>query len=274
MRSLYLEAARQGRNHPWRYLLTSLVVIAALAISVILAALLMVGYGFLSTRIPVDQIDFDQIAEQEPTIFYVLIGWVLFALSASLLWAEEKIHRRPLRGLLSVEGIVRLRRVRQAVLMWIGLRVVSTLIIYLFTRSAFTWAGRLWEWLAYAPMILALSLASALAIALLLGCLMRGLGLLLSNPLVLAVIFSFAFCALAIVTAETNSALGSIGSFIQIFFMLFLILREESTELILGYLTADIFYSLAFAVSDDPFSLPVVFVLDSASFDSNPNGKA
>ena len=267
MRSYFLEAARQGRNHFFRYVLALLAIAIATFAGAIFAVIRGLFYIGLVLNSPIEQ--FERIWENTPSLAFLLAGCVFVALGASILWVEETIHHRPSRGLLSVDGIIRLRRVIAAGTVWLGLRIAATLIALVIVRNAYTWAGTVREWVAILPFYAMWSLLTALSGLLLLGYLMRSVSLIVPYPLAVASVLSAIWSLLVLISADENALVYFISTYIQTFFVIFLILKDECIELALGLSVVDSLYGSMFIRDTEPNpTLPGLFTVDLDIFTS------
>ena len=228
---------------------------------ILFASIVILFYVGLVLRSPFEQ--FEQVMEQIPLLGILLGGWVFTAFLSSILWAEEKIHHRPPRGLFSVDGTIRFRRLGMAALVWLGLRIVSTLITYPFATAAYDWAGNLREWAAFLPFLAIFALLFAITWLLFLSYLMRGLSLIVSNPLILVGIFSLIGGILVALDTRINAPFSFLFAFTESFLILFLILKDEGIELAIGLQAADLTYRSVFMIGEEANRFaPGLLILD------------
>lgn len=268
MKSFLLEAVRPGHNAFPRYLLALVLLVVIPLVAFVLVFTGLVIYSTLFLGRSLEQVtDVEQMAEATKLL---LAGWLLAAFVGTLLWAEEKIHGRPPKRLFSLDGIIRVRRLGLAVVIWLGLRVGSTLVIYPFSRSAYGWAGVLQEWVALLPLAIAVFLLSAIAwLAFLVYCL-RGLSLIFPRPLTLIGLLASGLGLLATLSAFSwsNAIYTFLVSAIYYLFLLFVILKDERIELAVGLLAADGLYNGALFMSasqEEPLMLGL-FTVDTDVF--------
>ncbi|MEO1095428.1 MAG: hypothetical protein AAFX01_11070 [Cyanobacteria bacterium J06638_28] len=256
MRSYFLEAARQGHNQFSKYLITlGLLVVSVFAGT---AVGLLGGILYLQELPNPDAIE---LFLEVPSVFLFVSGWVWFSILIAILWSEEKIHRRSARGLLSVDGTVRLRRLGLAVLVWFGLRAISTLVLYITAPTAYRWRGTIQEWLAFSPFILFICLLMAIALLVFICYVMRGASLILSRPRVLIGGLALGIGMLVAIGQDTAPMLVFLQNVFFVFFILFLVFKEECIELSVGLVAADYFYNFMFVVNETS-PLPALFDVD------------
>jgi hypothetical protein len=248
-----------------RYLLTLVLLVVIPLVGFVLVFTGLVIYSTVFLGRSLEQVtDVEQMAEATKLL---LAGWLLAAFAGTLLWSEEKIHGRPPKRLLSLDGIVRLRRLGLAILIWLGLRVASTLVLYPLSRSAYGWAGLLQEWVALLPLAIAVFLLSAIAWLGFLAYCLRGLSLIFPRPLTLIGLLALGFGLLATLSAVSwsNAIYTFLVSAIYYLFLLFLILKDERIELAVGLLAADGLYNSSLFMSasqEEPLTLGL-FTVDT-----------
>lgn len=258
MRSYFLEAARQGHNQFSKYLMT----LGLLVVSVFVGTAIGLLGGILYLR-KLPNPEAIETFMEIPIVFLFTSGWVWLAILIAILWSEEKIHKRPARGLLSVDGTIRLRRLGLAALVWFGLRVISTLILYLLAPDGYRWNGNLREWLAFSPFILILCLLMAIASLVFFSYVIRGFSLILPRLRILILGLALGAGMLAAMEQDTDPVLSFWQGASFTFFIFFLIFKEECIELSVGLVAADYFYNFMYIVGDEISPLPVLFTVNS-----------
>jgi uncharacterized protein len=125
----FIEQARQGRKSFWRFVAT-LIFIIALNIIVTIFLLGLAVYFY-------NTIDFREM----PEWFVLIVGMLPFGVTAVGLWIAIKLfHLRSFRSLLTSAGSFRWRLVFLSAGVWLGLTVVSDIIMVLLRPGNVYWS--------------------------------------------------------------------------------------------------------------------------------------
>jgi uncharacterized protein len=149
---VYIDQARQGRKSFWRFVAT-LVFIIALNIIVTIFLLGLAVYFY-------NTIDFRAM----PEWFVLIVGMLPFGVTAVGLWIAIKLfHLRSFRSLLTSAGSFRWRLVFLSAGVWIGLTVLSDIIMVLLRPGNVYWsfdAGRFIPFLLVALVLVPIQAAT------------------------------------------------------------------------------------------------------------------
>jgi uncharacterized protein len=125
----FLDQARQGQNSFWRYLVALIFIIALnIAVTTLLLGLAIYYYGTVDLR-------------AMPEWFVLIVGMLPFGFSAVALWVSVVlIHKRPFQTLLTSFKSFRWRLLLISGAAWIGLSVLSDLIMVVLRPGNLYWS--------------------------------------------------------------------------------------------------------------------------------------
>jgi pimeloyl-ACP methyl ester carboxylesterase/membrane protease YdiL (CAAX protease family) len=143
--NLFLQAARQGRNGVWRYLVT-LVMVSAISL---LSTGIVLGWVFLSEHTT----SLDALSENG----YLLVAMLPFLFVILGLWACLRLlHRRSLSSLVHPAGRLRWSNIFLSAGAWFALSGLSDLAVYLVDPSRYSWSFDPAKFFSYALLALVL----------------------------------------------------------------------------------------------------------------------
>lgn len=242
----YLALADAGRNAWWRYLL---------GIAVIAASWL-IGGGFaygLMLRAPLGHVT--EFVAINASILMLLVGVVA---------AVVVLHRRSWRTLVTPYAQIDWRRMVQGAAVWVALSLVFSVIEHLLYPGRYTWSLDLQRWLPFALAALLLTPLQCAAEELMFrGYVLQGLGRLLRQPVVLAVLSSAVFTVPHLLNPEVAAyglAIMAANYFVMGLFLAGVALRDGRLELAIGaHAGNNLLLALFIRYDDSVFATESVF---------------
>lgn len=258
-----MNIARQGRNGWKRYVLGILIVFGVTLC--IMTLILIITAHILG--IAVDNTDV--VLYGNPIRTIVLEGLSTTALLLGLFLAVKLVHKRKFMTLISPDATVDWVRVIKSFIVWLGLRGISFLVLYLIFPSHFSLTFNMSEWLPFALLALVVSPIFALSQALLLYAYpIQGLGLLSQNPLFLSISWGFIIGTISVVGEATRYWIFYI---VYSAFITWIAIKDNRLELAIGLLIADFLYSHLFiGLYDSVIQAPTVFKYADSAFSLLP----
>jgi membrane protease YdiL (CAAX protease family) len=260
--SPYLEVARQGKNHWWRFLLSLLLIIFMWFLVGSTPYLLLLAYAGL------DGNPATYVAPEGPVGFDTLLVFVATMLTfvplfLTTLFVVRFIHRRPARTLVTAAPRIRWGRLAAAFVVWLGLSVLISLVEELLYPGRYQLTFQPATFVAFlAPAILLLAIQTASEELFLRGYLMQGLGLIFKRGWIVALITSLLFAALHWGNPEVSVDAGLLMAYYFSFglFAALISLRDGGLELALGIHAANnIFAALLANYSGSAIPSPSIF---------------
>jgi len=216
----YLALADAGRNAWWRYLLGILVITTGWLIGGSYA------YGLVL------QVPLGAVTE------FVAINASILMLMVGVVFVVTVIHRRPWRTLVTPHARIDWRRIAQGAAVWAGLSLVCAFIEHLLCPGRYAWSLDLARWLPFAIAALLLTPLQCAAEELVFrGYVLQGLGRLLRNPVMLAVLSSVIFTVPHLYNPEVAAyglAIMAANYFVMGLFLSGVTLRDGRLELAIG----------------------------------------
>ncbi|MEM9541456.1 MAG: CPBP family glutamic-type intramembrane protease [Cyanobacteria bacterium P01_E01_bin.42] len=274
----FINAARQGKNQWWRYLL---------GISLILFSWLIIGgllYGislFFALVIPIviqnpfgsdlpdDVVDLQGIVERIPAaIAYFLANIPSLFFFLSLLFVVCVIHRRHFLTLIRGDRSSRWQRFWQGFGLWFVLLSGINFIAYFLDPGSFEINLNPITWCLFViPAFFVVLLQSGTEELFFRGYLLQGLGLLIQNKTILAVLTGIIFAIPHFLNPEMlrNPLILSLTYLSLGFFLGLLVVKDNGLELALGQHAANNFVIVTlFNTKDSVLVSPAIFLSDSS----------
>lgn len=266
----YLALARLGQNQWWRYVLSIVVILALWFIVGSVLYLLPVMAGALSISLgdgsagDLSGLNFEELQALIPPIWIFLGTFLTFLpLLAGLFIAARWIHGRPIWSLLTPQKRLNWGRV------WQGFWLFGLLVTLLTVLEAAVYPGRytvtfdlgrFWPFLLLG--IVLIPMQTTAEELLFRGYLTQGLGLLVRNPLALAVVSGLLFTLPHLANPELTAGFWLIAPqyFIVGFALATMTLRDESLELALGvHAVNNLFVGLIATFPDSAIQSETIF---------------
>ncbi len=242
----YLALADAGRNAWWRYLL---------GIAFITASWL-IGGGFaygLMLRAPLGHVT-----------EFVAINASILMLLAGVVAVVAVLHRRSWRTLVTPHARIDWRRMMQGAAVWVVLSLAFSVIEHLLYPGRYAWSLDLQRWLPFALAALLLTPLQCAAEELVFrGYVLQGLGRLLRQPVVLAVLSSVVFTVPHLYNPEVAAyglAIMAANYFVMGLFLAAVALRDGRLELAIGaHAGNNLLLALFIRYDDSVFATESVF---------------
>jgi uncharacterized protein len=270
----FLDAARQGKNHWWRYLLVIGLVELYWGV---LGGFVTLGIAifFLTISGQITQFDLltspallEQIADfwQTPSIAVFITTTLPFL----LLWIGiaigiKRIHQRKFRTLISADTSIHLKRILAGFGVWSLIIVIPEIIFFLLDSSNYLWTFEPGNWLLFLPIALLLTPIQTSAEEFYFrGYLLQGLGLITRQPLILILVTSVLFAIPHFGNPEMQRGAVWVGLTYLTWGIFFatITLKDNRLELALGVHAANnIFSFLVVNTSDSVLPSPAILTL-------------
>jgi uncharacterized protein len=272
----YLDAARQGRNEWWRYILGLLVPWATIIIASmgLFISFLILGIIHLS--------DFNPPATAASwmkkiplwAIYITTISLVSLMCTSILVWMEKAHHRNPFSVICpDPNQSFNLKRCLNAFAVWLTLSLPFSVGLfytyrYIYEPQSIKLIADPTSWLIYLIPMIALILITTLFLEITRGYILQGLGLIVKNKSLLIVISGLMLVCIAALSNQKNSQYiqiqSAIGAFIFGSGLTMFILKENGLELVLGIEAASSLLSkfIAYQSSEDSLFPPAIISID------------
>jgi membrane protease YdiL (CAAX protease family) len=245
----YLEAARQGRNDWWRYLIS---------FPAILISWLMVGTIPVLLLMAYVSIDGDPVTSFSGTGFvgiprvleFLATMLTFIPLIVATLLAVRFIHARSLQTLITGETHIRWGRVFAGAGVWLVIAALVSMVEALFYPGRYILTFQPAALIVFAVVALIfIPLQTSAEELLFRGYLLQWIGLRLKNKWLLSLLNGALFFLPHIANPEmaTNSILVGLGYFAMGFFLTLITLKDNGMELALGMHAGNNLFSVLFA---------------------------
>ncbi|MBF2025556.1 MAG: CPBP family intramembrane metalloprotease [Oscillatoriales cyanobacterium C42_A2020_001] len=267
----FLNAALQGRNAGWRYLL-----------GIGLAILLWLG-GYFYVGIPIAQaiapylsfdrgvvysdeikVETESVAVNSSAFSYISSHIAFAFLCIGILSAVKLIHHRKMLTLISPDASFQAKRFWLGFGLWLALASLQTLIEFLLQPRAFVWNFQPLVWLKFLPLALLLTPIQTSGEELLFrGYLLQGLGLIVRQPIGLIMLISlpFAIVHFGNPEMERGAAWIALTYLVLAIFLTTITLQDNRLELALGVHAANnLFIVLLVNTRDSVLQTPAMIL--------------
>lgn len=263
MGNRYLDAAHQGKNSGWRYLLGIVLTILGWQVLGLIPFILALAIAVATGRLSPEQLnEGNLLSSLDPLWSYVLLNLMFWFFLASVIGVVQVIHRRNWRTLVSPSATIDYGRIVQGFAVWFGLMAVSTLCEYLLNPDAYRLTFDPQQWLVLLPIALVLtSIQAATEELFFRGYLLQGLGLLTRQPIVLMLISGILFAVPHFLNPEmaVNFALLALNYFAFGVFLTWFTLKDERLELAIGmHVANNLFIALLVNYENSVLSTPAI----------------
>jgi uncharacterized protein len=203
MSKSFLEAARQGKNDWWRYL----VVIASIQFYWwILSGLTMIGVAIVfvalsssepSLSLPTSGEDWQQFYQfwQTPSIALFVASTIPFiVLCILIVIGVKKVHQRQFLTLIRADASINYKRLFSGFGVWWLIIGIPTIVVYFLEPHNFLWTFDPKQWFLFLPIALLLvPVQTSVEEFFFRGYLLQGLGLITKHPITLILVTSAIF---------------------------------------------------------------------------------
>lgn len=257
----FLNAALQGQNAGWRYLL-----------GILLAMLFFMG-GYLYVGIPIAeaiaphlpfgrnvvhtneiQVEIEAVGANSLAISYISSHIAFAFLGIGILSAVKLLHQRKMLTLVSPDASFQVKRFGLGFGLWFALASLQTFIEFLLQPEAFVWNFQPLVWLVFLPLALLLTPIQTSAEELLFrGYLLQGLGLLVRSPLALMALSGSLFAIVHFGNPEMGRGAVWIALtyLVMGIFLTVITLKDNRLELAMGVHAANNLFIVLFVNTQD-----------------------
>ena len=267
MGTSFLDAARQGKNNWWRYVL---------GVGLVFFVAFIIGALPLLTAVLLTQFDNNPLTDYDPTTGMLigvdpLLTFALFmcsfvSLFLGLVLVVGLLHRRRPVTLVTPGRPINWGRVAQGLVVWALLIALISLIEAVVFPGRYTLTFDLRRWLPFAVMALVLVPIQAASEELFLrGYVLQGLGLLTRRPLLLALGSGLPFALLHFANPEVGQNFWLVMGYYFLFAlgMAFITLRDNSLELAIGaHIGHNLFGMLLATFEGSALETPAILTAD------------
>lgn len=267
----FLNVAKQGVRHGWSYLL-------GIAVSL---GFWVAGFWFVKlpvhwlaereARLKGDSLDpaligiqIQQIIQDSVVLSYILTTAPFIFLCIGIFFVIKVLHRRKILTLVSADASFDPGRFLCGLLVWILLAGIQTSLEYSLAPQNFTWNFHPLRWLLFLPIALILTPIQTSAEEFLFrSYFLQGLGLLIRQPLVLAIAVSLPFALVHFSNPEMDRGALWIGLtyFALAMFLAVITLKDDRLELALGVHAANnLFIVLLVNTQDSALRSPAIIL--------------
>jgi membrane protease YdiL (CAAX protease family) len=267
----YLNLVRQGQNQWWRYLLGIIIILGFWfiigAVFYLIPITLGGGLSYFTSEAPQSgsgTLSMENFIRSVPPILSFVGTFLTFVpLFVALFLVVRVIHNRPFRTLVTPEKGVNWRRIAQAFFVFGALLALLTVLEALLYPGRYQFTLNVGKFLPFlvAGLIL-IPLQTSSEELLFRGYLMQGASLLVSNPILLAVLSGLIFTLPHLANPELSAGFWLIAPqyFIVGFVLAFITLRDNSLELALGVHAANnVFVGLIATFPDSAIQGETIF---------------
>jgi membrane protease YdiL (CAAX protease family) len=267
MSNSFLEAAKQGKNQWWRYLISIVLILFIVPImgSIIFVIALGIG-GF-----PLENIDSlfegtetSSNAVSFPILSYIALYLPYFLFAVGIFITIKWIHERQFTSLIRFNKQILWQRIFQGFFLWTLLLALLYLYSYLTSPSSFQVNFNPTLWIPFLLFnIIATPVQTSVEELFFRGYLLQGLGLLVKNKFILILLNSLLFAVPHFFNPEMERSpvlmalyYLSVGIFLAL-----ITIKDNGLELALGVHAAHNFWiSTFFTTKDSVLSTPAIFI--------------
>jgi membrane protease YdiL (CAAX protease family) len=209
-------------------------------------------------------IQVQRIIQDSAILSYILTTAPFIFLCIGIFLVTRVLHHRKVLTLISADASFNQQRFLSGFLIWFLLACVQTSFEYGFTPHHFVWSLHPLQWLAFLPIALVLTPIQTSAEEFLFrSYFMQGLGLLIRQPLILAIAVSLPFALVHFSNPEMERGVLWIGLtyFAMAMFLALITLKDDRLELALGVHAANnLFIVLLVNTQDSALRSPSIIL--------------
>ncbi|MBD2615445.1 MAG: CPBP family intramembrane metalloprotease [Nostoc sp. GBBB01] len=272
----FLDAANQGKNDWWRYLLGVFFVvfsywyIGSFTSGIFATILFLVSSAVNGNEVSSLPSEFQNQLElylqASQTRYFVIYSIPVFCASLAIFVTINWLHKRKIQTLISADSSLNFQRLISGFIVWLMILIAFTGVDYLIQPQVYSWTFDLAQWLPLFPLVLVLTPIQTSAEEFLYrGYLLQGLGLLSRQRLVLIIVTSLLFMLPHLSNPEMQR--GEIWVALQYFswgvFFSALTLKDNRLELSLGAHAANNIFAFLFVnTKDSVITTPAVLTIN------------
>ena len=262
----YLDAARPGRNQWWRYILGLLAPCATVFVASFGLTLSLLTIGLLHPSDITTPSAVNSLIKKMPIwAIYMMSISVMSIMGASILVWIDKMHQRNPFSVICPDPnqAFNLKRCFNASIVWFSMSILSTSVLFRISISDFQTVKIIADpisWLIYLIPAIALILINTLSFGIITSYILQGVGLIIKNKLLLAVIIGLMLVCISALNNQKEpqhiQIQLAIIAFIYGVGTVIFILKENGLELVLGIQAASSLVSrfIAYQPSGDSIS--------------------
>ncbi len=262
---LYLDAALDGKNDWWRYVIGYLIIMTAYLMLGAIPLLALVLFVMLDGNSATNFTQTGAFTGINPLISFTVIMSSFIPVFVAEALTVKFIHGRPFRSLITTAARVNWKRVWQGAGIWLLVAALIALAEALLYpgRYVFSFDVKVWVAIAFASFIL-IPIQSSAEEFLFRGYLLQNAGLKIKNFLLLSLLSGFLFTLPHLGNPEVieMGAPMTILYFAMGAFLAFITLKDNGLELALGmHASNNIFSSLFASYTNDAIQTPALFTV-------------
>jgi uncharacterized protein len=238
----FLDLARQGKNQWWRYLIGILSILTIWLLSSTIVVAIAFLYWMASTGLSADAVingaqKFDDWLQTPETVVYIFLNLPFVFPLLTIFVLTKWFHQRPIGTLISARRSPNWKRIFAGAWVWGLLFILSEVLLYLMHPQAYKFTFEPLSWLILVSVAFVLTpLQTSAEEFFFRSYLLQGMGLLVRNRVVLAVLNGILFTIPHLSNPEIarNPGLIALNYFGMGIFLAYITLRDQSLDLALG----------------------------------------
>jgi uncharacterized protein len=238
----FLDLARQGKNQWWRYLIGILSILTIWLLSSTIVVAIAFMYWMASAGLSADTAihgaqKFDVWLQTPDTMVYIFLNLPFVFPLLTIFVLTKWFHQRPIGTLISARRSPNLKRIFAGAWVWGLLFILTEVLLYLMHPQAYKFTFEPLSWLILASVAFVLTpLQTSAEEFFFRSYLLQGMGLLVRNRVVLAVLNGILFTIPHLSNPEIarNPGLIALNYFGMGIFLAYITLRDQSLDLALG----------------------------------------
>jgi uncharacterized protein len=238
----FLDLARQGKNQWWRYLIGILSILTIWLLSSTIVVAIAFLYWMASTGLSADAVingaqKFDDWLQTPETVVYIFLNLPFVFPLLTIFVLTKWFHQRPIGTLISARRSPNWKRIFAGAWVWGLLFMLSEVLLYLMHPQAYKFTFEPLSWLILVSVAFVLTpLQTSAEEFFFRSYLLQGMGLLVRNRVVLAVLNGILFTIPHLSNPEIarNPGLIALNYFGMGIFLAYITLRDQSLDLALG----------------------------------------
>jgi uncharacterized protein len=238
----FLDLARQGKNQWWRYLIGILSILTIWLLTSTIVVAIAFLYWMANTGLSTDTSiygaqKFDAWLQTPNTMVYIFLNLPFVFPLLTIFVLTKWFHQRPIGTLISARRSPNWKRIFAGAWVWGLLFILSEVLLYLMHPQAYKFTFEPLSWLILVSVAFVLTpLQTSAEEFFFRSYLLQGMGLLVRNRVVLAVLNGILFTIPHLSNPEIarNPGLIALNYFGMGIFLAYITLRDQSLDLALG----------------------------------------
>lgn len=260
----YLNAAGEGKNEWWRYLIALLLILFFWLILGPIPLVAVIAMA-LTDDDPATGLGEFGLVGIDPLLNFLLLMFSFVTFLAGIVIAVRLIHQRPVRSLVTPAPRINWRRIGQGFAIWVGLAVSIALVEAIFFPARYQLTFNAARFLPFVPLVvLFIPLQTTAEELFFRGYVLQGFGRLTQKWLILAFISGLFFMLPHLANPEVSAGplLLALFYFSYGAFLAFITLKDNGLELALGaHAGNNLFTALLVNYEGSALPTPAVFTV-------------